>query len=514
MKNLSIALLFAILPTIIHTQPSLQWQNALGGNEAEAADCIQKTSDGGYIVVGFSASNNGDVSGWHGNIDFWIVKLSNNGDIQWQKMLGGTKAESAYSVQQTDDGGYIVAGYTNSNDGDVSGLHGDSDFWVVKVNSFGDIEWQKTLGGTNEEVARSIQQTSDGGYIVAGWSFSTDGDVTVNQGYLDVWVVKLDELGSIQWQKSYGGGSGADRAWCIRQTNDGGFILTGETSSGDGDVSGYHGSNDFWVLKLSNTGSIEWQRALGGSGIEAAYSIEQTNDGGYIVGGLMSSNDGDITLHHGLFDYWIVKLGISGDIQWQKSFGGSDSDWGRSVCQTNDGGYVITGETASINGDVTSNDGGVDCWIVRLNQSGDIIWQKTIGGSKMETSRFIQQTNDGGYVVAGYTQSNDGDVSGFHGGVLDFWVVKLSTESSSTTELQPEPLQISPNPTQQFITINMPTGESTTITIANLHGQQLQQQTITNGDNVNTSKLPSGAYIITATTPSGKVFSGKFIKQD
>ncbi len=524
----SLFILLILITSLLSAQPTIQWQKALGGSEAEESQCVQQTSDGGYIIVGFSASNDGDVSGWHGNIDFWVVKLDSSGEIEWQKMLGGTQAEVAYSVQQTNDGGYIVAGYTTSNDGDVSGHHGDKDFWVVKLSGQGEIEWQKTLGGSNEEEARSIRKTSDGGYIVCGWSFSTDGDVTVNFGYFDVWVVKLNESGEIQWQKSYGGGTGADKANCIRQTNDGGYILTGETSSNDGDVSGYHGSEDFWVLKLSNTGAIEWQKSLGGSGIDAAYCIQQTTDGGYIVAGLMSSNDGDITLHHGFFDYWVVKLSAAGDLQWQKSLGGSDSDWGRSIWQTSDGGYVVSGETSSSDGDVMLNDGGIDCWVVKLNEAGEIQWQKTFGGTNRETCRFINQTSDGGYVVTGYTQSNDGDVSGFHGGVVDFWVVKLSPESSPTSSPIALPLEIFPNPASQSISIKTPpspavvsleAGEAfaMSVNISDLLGRLVRQQTISNTDlgseKIDIAALADGFYFLTATAPSGEVFVRKFRKE-
>ena len=515
MKLLVFYVLWLFFVGVGFAQPSIQWQKALGGNKAEEAKCIQQTSDGGYIVVGFSESNNGNASGWHGNIDFWVVKLSNSGEVQWQKMLGGTQAESAYSVHQTNDGGYIVAGYTNSNNGDVSGLHGESDFWVVKLSSLGVLEWQKTFGGSNEDVARSIRQTSDGGYIVSGWSFSTDGDVTVNQGYSDVWVVKLSQFGDIQWQKSYGGTDGSDLAYCIRQTSDGGYILTGETDSSDGDISGYHGSNDIWVLKLNNLGAIEWQRALGGSGIEASYSIQQTLDGGYIVGGLMSSNDGDITVHHGSFDFWVVKLSVTGDIQWQKSLGGSNPDWGRSVWQTTDGGYVVAGETGSTDGDVSLNDGGIDCWIVRLNDTGEIQWQITFGGTKIETCPIINQTSDGGFVVAGYTQSNDGDVSGFHGGLVDFWVVKLSPESSPTSEVQTPTLEIYPNPATSTISIKAHDGESTLfVNITDLLGQILHHQTISTNQPIDLSTLPNGFYLVTATTPSGRVYIGKISKAE
>ncbi len=210
MKTLLSALFFFILLASIPAQPAIQWQKSLGGSVSEVAQAIQKTNDGGYIIAGFTTSNNGDVSGNHGGGDWWVVKLNATGEIQWQRALGGTSTESAYSIQQTSDGGYIVAGRTHSNDGDVTGNHGDWDCWVVKLTSTGAIEWQKAFGGSSLDEAYSIQQTTDGGYILAGNSMSTDGDVTGNHGYFDIWVVKMNDTGAIQWQKSLGGGNGAD----------------------------------------------------------------------------------------------------------------------------------------------------------------------------------------------------------------------------------------------------------------------------------------------------------------
>ena len=235
-----------------HAQaPAIEWQKCFGGTDDDEAKSIQQTSDGGYIVAGETWSNDGDVSGNHGNSDYWVVKLNSSGDIEWQKCLGGTDWDYAYSIQQTSDEGFIVAGQTTSNDGDVSGNHGVYDAWVVKLNSLGDIEWQKCLGGTDWDDVNPIQQTSDGGFIVAGFTESNDGDVSGNHGNDDAWVVKLNSLGDIEWQKCLGG-TIDDRACSIQQTSDGGFIVTGFTYSNDGDVSGNHGYSDYWVVKLTN----------------------------------------------------------------------------------------------------------------------------------------------------------------------------------------------------------------------------------------------------------------------
>ncbi|GHS95363.1 hypothetical protein AGMMS50276_10670 [Synergistales bacterium] len=417
------------------TAPDIEWQKSLGGSGSDGTYCtysIQQTSDGGYIVAGWSASKDGDVTGNHGDSDYWIVKLDSTGGIVWQKSLGGSMGDSTYSIQQTSDGGYIVAGWSASNDGDVTGNHGDNDYWIVKLDSTGGIVWQKSLGGSSRDYATSIQQTSDGGYIVAGLSSSKDGDVTGNHGYSDYWIVKLDSTGGIVWQKSLGG-SGYDEAFSIQQTSDGGYIVAGRSNSNDGDVTDHHGDNDYWIVRLNSTGGIVWQKSLDWAGSDAGYSIQQTSDGGYIVAGdsfrPYYSNRGDISGYHGLSDYWIVKLDSTGDIVWQKSLGGSGIDRAFSIQQTSDGGYVVAGESDSNDGDVTGNHGDNDYWIVRLNSTGGIVWQKSLGGSGYDVTHSIQQTSDGGYIVAGYSNSNDGDVTGNHGN-YDYWIVKLAPDES------------------------------------------------------------------------------------
>ena len=185
--------------------PAIEWERSYGGSSGDFARAIQQTADGGYIVVGFSHSQDGDVTENHGKFDFWIVKLNLKGNIVWQKSLGGSRADTAHSVQQTTDGGYIVAGYSNSDDGDVSGHRGMYDYWVIKLDAEGNLIWQRTLGGKGMDMATSVQQTKDGGYIAIGFSYSDDGDVSGNHGDSDYWVVKLNGEGDIIWQKSLGG---------------------------------------------------------------------------------------------------------------------------------------------------------------------------------------------------------------------------------------------------------------------------------------------------------------------
>lgn len=437
-KTLIILYLSLFLVINIIGQPGIHWASCYGGSGWDNAKSIKQTTDGGYIIAGHTQSNDGDVSGIHGSFgdDCWILKLDNLGGIEWQKCLGGSGPETGFDIQQTTDGGYIVANTSSSDDGDVTGNHGDGDYWVVKLDVSGSIEWQNSFGGSNYDGARSIQQTSDGGYILAGATRSNDGDVVGNHGEADYWLVKINGIGNIEWQKCLGG-SGNDIAMSVQQTLDGGYFVAGYASSNDGDVLGNHGEADYWIVKINGIGNIEWQNCLGGSDYDTHGNAQQTIDGGFIVTGWATSIDGDITNSHGGGDNWIVKLNNIGNIEWEKSFGGTDWDMGTSICQTTDGGYITAGKTKSNNGDVSGNHGNSDYWIVKIGEYGNLEWQKCFGGSNDEDAYSIQQTTDGGYIVAGWSKSNDYDVQGNHG-VDDFWIVKFCVQNQMSVNI-PKP---------------------------------------------------------------------------
>jgi uncharacterized repeat protein (TIGR01451 family) len=425
-------LILGLMPSLFaqNIAPVIEWQKCIGGTSYEGINYTALTSDGGYIFVGESNSEDGDLSGLvHDDRDIWVVKMSASKEIEWQKRFGGTEFETPCSIVQATDGGYTLLAYTPSNDGDVSGNHGLNDVWIVKLSSIGAIQWQKCLGGTNYELAYDLIKTSDGGYAVLGRTESNDGDVNGQHGLADGWVVKLSSSGAIQWQKCLGG-SNEERLLSINQTKDGGFIISGYTSSIDGDVSGNHGKNDAWIIKLSALGAIEWQKCLGGSEEEFILSVIQTSDGGYVGTGSSNSNDGDVSGGRlGYANVWVVKLSSLGVIQWQKNFGGFLDDKGQSIIQTSDAGYILAAVTGSNDGDVTNPRGGyTDAWIVKLNAQGVLQWQKSLGGTADDFLSRIVALPDGGYLASGYTSSNDFDVTNNHGR-SDAWLVKLSPDA-------------------------------------------------------------------------------------
>jgi len=380
--NLFVVLLFLLSFTNVHAQ----WAYTYGGAGDDYAYSVQQTSDGGYVVAGATYS-----FGAGGN-DSWIMKLDANGVVAWQKAYGGTGVEYPNYVLQTQDGGYIVSGYTSSF-GTV-GL----DSWIMKIDKNGGVEWQKAYGGTGRDYTSPVQQTLDGGYIVVGWTYS------FGNGGVDLWLFKLDENGDIVWQKTYGG-TGNEYGWFVQQTSDGGYIVVGETTSSGA------GNADAWVIKLDANGNVTWQKTYGGTGDDYAYAIQQTQDLGYIVAAETNS------FGAGSSDVWVFKLDTNGNVTWQKTYGGTGSEFPWFTQQTQDLGYIVAAETNSFGA------GQYDGWLLKLDANGNVTWQKTYGGTGNDYAWFAQQANDGGYIVAGDSES-------FGQGGRDAWILKLDSSGS------------------------------------------------------------------------------------
>jgi len=421
--------------------PGIAWAQCYGGSSDDTVRELQQVSDGGYVLIGYTFSNaSGDVGVNHGSSDILVARLTGSGTLAWQRCLGGKDADYGMSIQETTDGGFILVGSTTSNaTGDVGSSHGSTDAWVVKLTPAGAIEWQRCLGGSLYDPAYAILQTADGGYILAGQTTSNDGVVSGNHGSSDAWIVRLTREGGIDWQRCFGGLS-LDSAASIRQTGDGGYAFIGSTSSNDGNVTGNHGARDVWVVKLTESGSPSWQRCLGGSGDDFGTDIRQTGDGGYILIGRTTSSNGDVSGNHGRLDLWVAKLTESGTLAWQRCLGGSEDEVAYGIWVKADGGCLLAGSTDSDDGQVTGSHGDEDAWLVELTAAGNMEWQRCFGGSSMDYGVNLRQTADGGFIFGGYTYSNNGDVSGNHGG-YDLWVVKLG--SGTTPEPAPVSMALS-----------------------------------------------------------------------
>ena len=301
-------------------------------------------------------------------------------------------------------------------DGDIEGKFNESfDFWFLKFNEFNELEWQKTYGGSDDERASDLIQTNDGGYAVIGKSKSEDGDVSENAGYEDFWIIKLDSYGSILWQKSFGY-SGVDTPNSIIQTNDQGYLITGvldvSASNGQGSrlssVQARHAGGDYWVIKLNSSGNKEWSNYYGGTFTDTAYDTVQTNDNGYIIVGSSDSIDVDISNNKGNYDFWIIKISEFGDLIWEKSFGGDQVDEARAISQMADGNYLVVGDTRSSNLDISQNNGAADLWVIKISSDGSLLWEKTLGGSNFDVARSISKTQQNDFLISGSSRSSDG----------------------------------------------------------------------------------------------------------
>lgn len=375
----------------------LEWARILGGYEDDFAESIQHTSDGGYIIAGFSTSDEVNVGDNYGGQDYWVVKLNAQGNLIWQKNLGGSSNEIAYSVRETMDGGYVVAGESISSDFDVSDNNGGQDFWIVKLDEDGEIVWEKNYGGSEPDFAYCIQQTMDGGYIVAGESKSGNFDVGDNYGGSDYWVIRLNGSGNLIWEKNFGG-SGFDRAYDICETIDGGFIVSGASSSNDFDVTNPLGGQDIWVVKLTSGGVLDWERSFGSPMGESGYAIQQTSDGGYIVGG----------------DEFLIKMDEGGDLEWETDL--SPAEIRTLAIDAN--GILVAGEN-----DAPIQFGSKDYWIAKVDEEGNFLWEKFYGGVEdPDYAREMDITDDGGLVVAGYVESDD--IPDFLD-LVDYWILKF-----------------------------------------------------------------------------------------
>lgn len=491
-----------------NTAPDIVWQRCIGGSLIDHIGRIIQIGDGNFVLAGWTQSSDGDVSCQPGT-DLFIMKLAHSGEILWQRCFDSHFANRLYA---TDDGGFIVIGSTLLNG--CGNNHGGNDAWMAKMDTHGEFEWQRCFGGTLSDGAEEMRQTSDGGFILVGQASSNDGDVSGNHGEIDAWVVKLDAEAEIEWQRCLGG-SKDDYARDVKQTLDGGYILALQTNSVDGNVSGNNGHVDYWVVRLDDSGEILWQKCLGGYGWEYVRTVHQTSDGGFLVVGSADSEDGDVTGNHGAYDCWVVKLDGTGELQWKKCYGGTSWDTSAGAFSTDDGGFILMCETSSDDGDISFSQGNSDAWLVKIDAEGEILWQKTYGGSNNDGAHNIEPTLDGGLIMLGFTNSNDGDVSGFHGGI-DYWVVKLGDGAVSVKESDiANDIHIYPSPNQGLLTveINGRLTDDNTVELAlfSVDGRLLRSETVKklNGPfshSFDCGDVTSGVYLMRFGTLLGTVY--------
>ncbi|MFN0276953.1 MAG: T9SS type A sorting domain-containing protein [Chitinophagales bacterium] len=426
------SLLFLSSNSLVNAQAIIEWDILVSGDSKDELYSLHQTADDGIILGGHSWSGiSGDkTEESRGLSDYWIVKLDPLGNVQWDKTFGGDSVETLRNLYETPDGGYIIGGHT------LSGASGDkteeskgmSDFWIIKINAAGEIDWQKTIGGTGNDLLYDIRTTPDGGYIVGGWSDSDiSGDKTENSiGLYDYWVLKLDAIGNIEWQNTIGGYAD-DQLNTVISTPDGGYLLGGESRShisGDKTEDNISLSTiwfDFWILKLDASGNIEWQNTIGTTANDRLNSVVFVSSGGYMLGGYSDYGIQD--------EYYVVKTDDTGNIVWEKLIGGSGADQLKTIEEISDHFYILGGSSNSgVSGDKTEpNLGSDDYWVVKIDSAGNVLWDKTLGSDRPDELFSIDNPAPGKYILGGDMQTSTGVNS------KDYWIVKLSEDYNQAT---------------------------------------------------------------------------------
>ena len=386
----------------------------IGGSRWDSFSSVTATSDGGFVAVGTSNSNDGDIPGNKGFYDGIIFKFSRNGKLLWAKNVGGSDYDEFFSVAAAPDGGFVAVGVSESGNGDIPENKGSKDAIIARFDENGDLLWVESIGGSENEIFYSVTQTSDGGFVAVGVSNSNDGDLPSNKGNNDAIIAKYNENGDFLWIKNVGG-SEYDEFRSVTLASDGGFVAVGTSRSNDGDIPGNNETFDAIIVKFSENGSLLWVKTINGNVSDALLSVTLTSEGEFVAVGTSSSSIGDIPGNKGSFDAIIVKFDENGNLLWGKSIGGIGDDSFNSVTQARDGGFIAVGASESGNGDIPGNIGSKDAIIAKFDENGDLLWVESIGGERDDSFNFVIRARDRGFIVIGYTSSFYGDISGNKG---------------------------------------------------------------------------------------------------
>ena len=401
----------------------------LGGSLNDAAYSVVATPDGGFGVFGYTQSNDFDITGkTDTSFDYWLLKFDAIGNLLWQKTFGGSLQDKGSDIVNTLDGGFAVVGQSNSNDGDANTSFGSNDFWVLKLDINGNLQWQKTLGYSGNDYGISILQSSNGDFLISGVLDVTASGGLGNRPHHqqnrhaggDYWLIKLDQNGNELW-KNYYGGNNTDTPYGLVEANNGGYIVAGSSDSNDSDIQNNIGTYDFWVIKVSETGNLDWERSFGGSQIDEAFSIIKHNNN-YLITGSARSNDANVDINKGASDTWLIEISDTGQILRQSSFGDIGFDSSKAIVKTTDNNLLFAGNSRSdTNGFI--NNGQNDAWIFKSTANGEIIWQQFAGGSAIDLLYDIVELNDGSYIAVGESSSNDNSFT--NKGFSDMLIIKV-----------------------------------------------------------------------------------------
>lgn len=392
-----------------------------GGNGNDLASDILVEEDGSVLISGYTDSSTGTVFSSHGEEDFLVVKLDDNLDLQWWNSFGGSGRDIAEAIAVTKDGGYVLAGLTESNDGDVSGNRGIGDFWVIKLSQEGELLWQKTFGGSGQDHAYDVLERPSGSIVVGGYTRSNDGDVSGYDWGEDFWIIELDSEGNLLSQWIKGGYRSEDCVRRLIQDEDGSLYAVGYFAYRDCGISCNYVENQMSILRISSGGEIDWFTQFGSRYFEDGFDIVTNTVGGVIA---IGSQDAGVSLFSnglGGKDFWVISVDDEGNELWSKNYGGSFKDVARSVVLADYAGVIVAGQTTSDDSDVSGNSGMTDAWIVHIDSTGKIVESLTFGSSGDDVIHSAFSKRDT-IVYAGYSTS--AERPGVSSGAKDLWVIE------------------------------------------------------------------------------------------
>jgi hypothetical protein len=498
------------------------WEKSYGGKHADYLFDAVPTADYGFILAGSSLSEKtgNKTEANRGDLDYWVWKMDEKGDLDWQKSFGGSGNDLLTSIVLTNDGGFILGGTSDSPKGTdkKENSRGGNDFWVIKLDATGGEQWQKTIGGLGKDELSQIIQTRDGGFLIGGSSSSGKSGEKIDdcRGNLDYWLVKIDRNGMIEWQHVYGG-KHIDELRAISQTKEGGYIIGGYSNSADSGekTDRNYGIGDYWILKLDDKGGAEWQRTYGGDKDDQLSALQQTIDGGYILGGNSNSgasNNKKKGSDRGT-DFWVLKLAHDGQSEWQQNYDIGEVDILTSITENADQTFLVAGYAKSeVTGKKTDKKEVNDYVALKIKSNGDEKWRKSVGSNGEDILRRLIETRDGGYLLAGTSKGVSSRDKNTAIGRNDFWVVKLNDKEKPAEA--PKPVEAFPNPTDGYTNIIVGYEyKKGWATLYDLSGHQLQRFKITDRTiPVNLSSLPEGVYIVQIgtdeSTDSVKIIKG------
>ncbi len=492
LKHFSLTVFTILISFSCIAQMQINWSTNVSLGVNDIGNAMERTSDGGYIIAGSSSPSESSL--W--NTDFLVVKVNTNGDMEWSNSYGGTSNDDAQGIREMPDGGYLVFGFTNSEDGDLAtDTLGGEDCWLLKIDPTGAVEWSKTIGGSSNDCGFDIHISDEGEISLLSFTYSSDGDVSSTNNSMQVWLTKVNQNGDVIWDRTYGG-EGDDQPHSMERTEDGGYILCGISEVPAG----------YWVKKIAANGDEEWTNYLVIDEMPTYInSAIQTEDGGYLVTGSHGLPFGSSPLGHLVGR--LVKLNPAGEVEWAKSYGGEFTDKLEYSTITSEGNYLAVGKAGSRNGDLPESlGGGIQAWILMVDAQGNKLFSDAIGGTNWDEVKYITESEPGIYTMLINSESDDG-IFNIDRGFNNIWMVNFNASPVSNVEILPSTLvQLGPNPTSDYINIQAKDKIIESVELYSISGQLLLTKKLSaEQGQIDVQNIQSGNYLVNVYFEDGMV---------